>query len=356
MGKPVLPAIDLLQMTGFIQRGTKESLKPEIRKALRVLDQQNAMNRYHWYNLPEGLTEQLIERILYYRGQGILFYLRTNNKFFFLPFCPTGTLDVYGRYNKVTPLAFAGGYTTSDKEDKEKPWIPGLELIPKYEVIFPEDLTLNDLTESCVILRDYSNQLSQQNIPRQILNEPIINLMADCPCFMRTALLNATGVQGMRVGSEDEQANVKAASEALNRSAINGDKWVPIVGQVDFQQLTGESTAKAEEFMLAMQSLDNLRLGLLGLNQGGVFEKKAHVLQAEQEMNAGNIGLVLQDGLKLRQEFCNITNSIWGLGIWCENSEIVTNIDRDMNGEVKDETSPIMQEGEVNEDEQYVEE
>lgn len=338
MGNPCLPAIELLQMTGManIPKYSKESLKPEIRKALRVLDQQNATNRYAWYNLPIGLNGQLIERILYYRGQGILFYLKTANQFFFLPFTPVGSLDVYGRYGKVTPVPFAGGETTNNKGE-EKAWIPGLDFNVKYDIILPEELTAEDLSESAVICRDYSNQLSQYVIPRQRLNDPVVDLMSDMPCFMRTALLNSTGVQGMRVSGEDEQSNVRAASDALNRSAINGDKWIPIVGQIDFQELTSGTAGKAEEFMMAMQSLDNLRLSLLGLNQGGVFEKKSHVLQAEEELNAGNIGLVLQDGLHLRQEFCNIVNSIWGLGIWCENSELVSNVDRDMNGEIKDE-------------------
>ena len=26
----------------------------------------------------------------------------------------------------------------------------------------------------------------------------------------------------------------------------------------------------------------------------------------------------MQDGLEIRQHFCNIVNSIWGLGIWVE--------------------------------------
>ena len=43
-------------------------LKENIRKTLRVLDEQNAINRYKWYNLPSSLDGQLLERILYYKG------------------------------------------------------------------------------------------------------------------------------------------------------------------------------------------------------------------------------------------------------------------------------------------------
>ena len=85
-----------------------------------------------------------------------------------------------------------------------------------------------------------------------------------------------------------------------------------------------------------MQALDNFRLSLYGLDNGGLFQKKAHMLEAEQDMNAGNIKLVYQDGLTIRQKFCDIVNSIWGLGIWCEASETVVDIDKNLDGEVAD--------------------
>ena len=86
-----------------------------------------------------------------------------------------------------------------------------------------------------------------------------------------------------------------------------------------------------------MQAMDNLRLSFLGLDNGGLFQKKAHLLEAEQKANTGNAGLVLQDGLKQRQAFCDLVNSIWGLGIWCDISEVVEGIDKDGNGEISDQ-------------------
>lgn len=43
------------------------NLKAGIKHQLRVLDEQNAVNRYTWYNIPFDLTSQDIERMLYYR-------------------------------------------------------------------------------------------------------------------------------------------------------------------------------------------------------------------------------------------------------------------------------------------------
>lgn len=90
-----------------------------------------------------------------------------------------------------------------------------------------------------------------------------------------------------------------------------------------------------------MQALDNFRLSMYGLENGGLFQKKSHMLEAEQKMNNGNIGLIMQDGLTLRQDFCNIINSIWGIGIWCEVSETVSGADRNFDGELADKQTPI---------------
>lgn len=306
-----------------------------VKRQLNIIDLQDALNRYTWYNLPKGLTGNLIERILYYKGQGALFYMESNDTFYFLPFALDGSIDVYGRFTGITFLPFNGA--THDGEDK--PWIQGFKKTPRYEVMTdPEEATVENVLDSCVILRDYSQQISQTILPRSTVNESILNVMAECIPLMRTALINSTGVNGMKVSNEDEQSNVKAASLAIQRAALNGEKWIPIVGQVEFQEMVSGPTSKAEEFLLAMQSLDNYRLSLYGLDNGGLFQKRSHMLEAEQRMNNGNSGIILQDGLYQRQEFCDIVNSWFGLSIYCEISETVNNID--MNGDMLVDGSP----------------
>ena len=316
----------------------KDGLKPSIKKILRIIDEQTAINRYTWYNLPSGLNGQLIERILYYKGQGMFFYVEELDKFFFLPYCLDGSIDIYGQYTGVRPLPFNGS-TEATKDGKLNPiakYITSLVREPLYDIEL-EALTPDTLKTKCVLLSDYSKQISQTNIPRQILNDPLLDVMSDCIPFMRTALLNGTGVQGMRVNSQDEYLNVELASTAIDNAALNGKKYIPVVGNVDFQDLSGGQVAKSEEFLLAMQSLDNFRLSTYGLDNGGLFQKKSHILQAEQEMNTGNVGLTNQDGLTLRQTFCDIVNSITGLGMWCEVSETVVGIDANMDGIIGDE-------------------
>ena len=320
------------------------STKGDIKKQLRIVDEQDAVNRFTWYNLPKGLNANLIERILYYRGQGMLFFLK--DKFYFLPYALDGTIDVYGRYTSVTPLPFNG---TANDGKEAKPWIQGLSFAPVYDVMLPEELTseteARDILEnSCVLLYDYTQQISQKNISRQILNDPLLDLMSVCLPYMRTALLNGTGVRGLRVGSDTESASVYAANNAIDLSAQTGRQLVPIVGELDFQDLTNGTTMGAEEFLLAMQSMDNYRLSLYGLDNGGLFQKRSHMLEAEQETNAGNVGLIMRDSLWQRQNFCNIVNSIWGTMIWCEPSETAIGVDMGGDG-VANDSEAAMNEG-----------
>ena len=311
-------------------------MKGDVKKNLRIMDEQDAVNCFTWYNLPAGLNSRLMERILYYKGQGMFFYMEELEKFFFLPYALNGTIDVYGRFTEVTPLPFNG---TTKAGEKEEPWIQGLTRECVYEVELPENYIdengvinvegiLNTQNNKCVLLHDYTQQISQTNISRQILNDPILDVMSEMIPFARTALLNGTGVQGMRVADEDSSTNVALASNAVNNAALTGKKWVPIVGNVEFQDLTSGEVAKGEEYFLALQSLDNFRLSLYGLDNGGLFQKKSHMIEAEQEMNAGNVGLIMRDRLQNRQDFCTIVNSIWGLGIWCDVSETASGSDK----------------------------
>ena len=344
---PYLPNIEPVIAAGInpktrlpYKMGGDSQLQSDMKRFIRIQDEQDAVNRYAWYNLPSNISSQEVERMLYYRGQLCFFYNKDLDQFYFLPFALSGTIDLYGRFNTIHPVPMSSG-TTQDSDLKVKriaDWLSTLQLNVAHGVILPEDLTEEHLTESTVILRDYTNQLSQTVVPRQQLNDSLISAEADCIPFMRTALLNGTGVRGIRVNNEDEAFQVFEASKSINDAAIAGQKYIPMVGDgLDFQDFTDGSVMKAEEFLLAMQSLDNIRLSGYGIENGGIFRKKAHELQSEANLASGGASFSLQDGLAQRQWFCDIVNSIWGIGIACEISEVASGIDKNMDGEISQE-------------------
>ena len=345
MAQSRLPDYNTLQATNMVGADKKAkktegayafNLLSGIKKQLNILDEQNAVNRYVWYNLPGDLDGQFLERILYYRGQGAFFYIPEEDRFYFLPYNLSTTdkssgLDVYGRYTQVRPFPFTGRAETDTKEV----YIPGLVLEPQYKVVLPEELTPDIIENGCVLLSDYTKQYSQTVLPRQSLQDPLLQIMAECLPMARTSLIANSGVKGVKVDDPNQGSIITAAAQAMFANVISDcpEPLVPIASEIQMEELTSAGSAlKGEEYLLMLQGLDNFRLSLYGLKNGGLFQKKAHMLEAEAEMNDGNVGLVYQDGLTIRQKFCDIVNSIWGLGIWCEPSECVLGIDR--NGDM----------------------
>ena len=272
--------------------------------------------------------------MLYYKGQLAFFYLKDLDEFYFMPYALDGTIDFYGRYNTIHPVPMTSG--TDDKAGKaQAEYLSNIKLNCVYGIKLPEELKEEDLTNSAVLLHDYSKQLSQTVIPTQQINDPIIDLEAECMPYLRTALLMSTGVKGVRVADADQADSVKEGSRSMIDAATHAEPYVPITGSIEFQELTDGTVAKSQEFLMAMQSIDNFRLGLHGVQNGGLFEKSQYINNSQTDMNyaGGDIGLTLQDGLNIRQNFCNIVNSLWGLGIWCDVSENL--VGQDLNGDGK---------------------
>lgn len=325
----------------FIEWGNNTNWRKEnVRKQLRILDEQDAVNRYTWYNLPCDLSSQELERLIYYRGQLCFFYVPELDQFIFSPYALDGTIDYYGRYNTVHPVPWAEGMDNKDGGEKKSPlsaYLANKKLDVCYGIPGDDITALNWMKKfaegtACVLIHDYTKQLSQNIIARQIIQDPLLDIMSDCIPFMRTCLLSGTGIKGMRIANQADYPNVLDANAAFEKAALEGDQYVPIVGSVDFQTLTDGQTLKAEEFLLAMQGLDNYRLSLYGLDNGGLFQKKSHMLEAEQSMNAGKAAIPLNDGLSIRQYSCDIINALTGLGISCEIGECVIGADMNMDG------------------------
>lgn len=295
--------------------------KGEIKKNLRILDEQDAIHRYQWYNLPPGLDSELVERMLYYRGQLMLFYMEDSSEFFILPYADTGVPDVYGRYLWGMPLVF-GGTNTTTATGKPKPFVQGLTRKLVYKVPDEDPKQVLDLIDiGGVVLRDYTQQMPERVIPRYSLMDSVLDMMAECFPLARTALIANCGVKGMRVPNPDAKGEVEDAANSIYSAALQGVPYVPMMGATEFQEFGDGTALKVEDYLLDLQALDNFRLSLHGLSSGGLFQKKSHMLEGEQEMNESHAKAVLLDGLNQRQTFCDMVNSIWGIGVSCEISE-----------------------------------
>lgn len=349
MAGPNLPDYETLMQAGIdpFTRGPVKSvnvrdqkkLKRDLKQYLRIIDEQDAVNRYVWTNLPNNITSQELERLIYYKGQLAFFYMKDLDEFYFMPYALDGTIDFYGRFNTIHPVPMTSG-EDSDKKTKSQiarektqaDLLSNIKLKVVYGIKLEEDLEEEDLTNSTVLLHDYTKQMSQSTLPRSLLNDSLLDAMANMIPFMNTKLMLSTGIRGVRVNDADQSQEIDKQGYKVEDYALNGKPWIPFQATLEFQELALQSGGQAQDYLLALQALDNFRLSGYGIDNGGLFEKKAHELQSQADLNGGPVGLVLQDGLSIRQNFCNIVNSIWDLGIWCEISEEL--LGYDANGDM----------------------
>ena len=355
-GVPKMPDLKTLQALGFTTNGEQ---KDEIKKILRINDEQVHCNRFQWYNLPRGINGNMIERCLYYFGSVAWFYIEPQDRFVVLPFVLNGDIDLYGRYTSISPIPAFGSSeikTIDDAKKSDSSLARALSTIKAdvlYDPVDYEDLIKNPdvALNSAVILNDYTPQISNVIIPKRRLTEQIIEYESVILPYINTALMSATGIAGLKVADASEWTNVETASRQVQYAAVNGIKWIPIDGNADFQELTGGQVAKAEEFLLTMQSLDNFRISTYhGIESGGLFEKKAHTTDLENSVNMGRSNFVLDDATWNRQHWCDLVNSITGLGIWCEPKETAVGMDYNMDGMIGGGTDEQMVDATTNEE------
>lgn len=285
--------------------GRRENTEFDLRMKLREQDKDININMWDWSNTLLDINSQFINRLLYYRGQLAYAYIKEINEFVLLPFSIDGNLDMYGRPKYIRLIPF----TPSTKDKRMKP-VEDFLANKRFKVVHTinSELDKNSFYESAVILYDRTPDLGENVIPQNIMNQVLINYEAEIYSFMRTNLVNATGVTGIKVQGRDEALNVMDANIELVAAAKTAMKYVPIVGStVDFQELVN-SNGNTQEFLQAAQAIHNLRLSLNGLPSSGVYDKSQYVNQAQTSLNLGEIdsSLVLQDKYSCRDNFCDL--------------------------------------------------
>ena len=163
------------------------------------------------------LPSQEVERMLYYKGQLCFFYDKDLDQFLLTPYALDGTIDFYGRYNSVHPVPM-----TSGTEDKGNKALAEYLAAKKLKCIYGIDFDGNaDPENCCVLLYDRSKQLSQTVLPRAQIQDPLLDVMAECIPYMRTCLLSGSGIKGIRVNDADQADSVIDATKGMKHAALN---------------------------------------------------------------------------------------------------------------------------------------
>ena len=287
-----------------------------------IMQEQNkieTLERYNWLNLPFGVTADIIERILFYRGKGVLYFNDKIGKFQFLPFALNKTIDEYGRYTRCNTLPFTGVSSKDEKGNKNQMLIyEDLELV--YDLPYNREM-LDGIKKKKVvgiILNDSSLGVGQQPIIRSNYVQPILHLMATLMQIINTAMYGAADHNVLQVENESESDEIKEQIDAINQDILRGRRFTPVIGKLPIVPLKTSNTADLEGLFGTFNSLTNFLKSITGVANAGVFDKKAHLLQEEQKLNGSNSDDIYYNGLRMRQEFCLLLQAYYGYPTWCE--------------------------------------
>ena len=312
-----------------------------------IMREQNmieTLERYMWVNIPFGLTQDLIERLLFFRGKGVLYFNDKVEKFQFLPFALNGVIDEYGRFTRCNTLPFTG----VDEEEKKKSsgGKKKMQTLVYEDLEIVYDLPYNEETFQMarerktvgIILNDNSLAVSQQPVIRSNYVKPVLHMMATLMQIINTAMYGSADHNLIQVENESELESINQQINAINFDILKGRRFTPIVGHLPITPIKTSNTANLEGLFNTFNSLTNFLKSITGIANAGVFDKKAHLLQEEQKLNGSNSDDIYYNGLRLRQEFCLMVQAYYNYPIWCESKRGMSEAQSEnmMTGETTD--------------------
>ena len=321
------------QMFFTTKTGTRRD-RSELIDLLTEKHMLETLERFKWVNLPPELPQDIIERVLYFRGKGTFF--KYADKFWFLPFALKGTIDSYGRYETIMPVLFTGQWDNKAKAFKDSSFLPESAISHEFVVAYnlpvekegeevdPDKPVESDF-EPAIILTDRSLGISQDIKPHfgkvKVLIERLVNTL------VMIEINNINGLQTYALWVKDaaQKDAVEQEFNTYDERILSGKRVIVMVGDgtsEPFKELTtAKNISDSQRFWQSFQAWDNLRKSIIGVSNGGQALKMEHATQAETMMNSEGADAVFNNALRMREDFCELVNHYYGLNISIECEE-----------------------------------
>ena len=315
---------------GDKKRFSQDEMFERFGEELERIDYRQFITRFRWANLPEGLDSELIERILYYSGSAMFFYIPELKRFYFLPYGMSGEktmvgIDFYGRYNRLKPYSFNGA-TSSEGEINGDGKISQADIflstqirdnikdIPVVKSVEEAEKIYNN---GAVICWDHTPGLAYYQNARNRTSKAYIKYMIKILIQTKSALVNASGFNLFSTDNESAEELMQMQLDQINEDREEG-KLSAVVSKLlgEIQNLQSNTPNAIADFWSAYQSADNLRLKSLGIQNDGVQQKSQYQNIQEQSMDVNDALQVYFNAFMERVKFSAIVNSIWGLDIY----------------------------------------
>lgn len=305
----------------------------KIGSSLKQIDYQQYITRFRWNNLPDGLDSELFERIMYYSGSAMFFYIKELNKFYFLPYGMSGDktqtgIDFYGRFNKLMPYSFNGSTDESGeleangKKKSQSDIYLSTQIrnnIKDIPMVKTKEEARDIYENGAVICWDQTPGLSYYMESRNRISQSYVKYLVQILIQTKSALINASGFNLFSSKMEAETDIMQLQIDAINKDREKG-KLAAVISDMlgEIKNLQSNSPNAMADFWNSLVSADNLRLKSMGIRNDGLVQKSQYQNIQEQAIDINDALQVYLNAFMERIKFAAIVNSIWGLEIYPE--------------------------------------
>ena len=301
--------------------------------SIKYIDYQQFLTRFKWNNLPEGMDSELIERILYFSGSAMFFYIKELNRFYFLPYGMSGEntevgIDFYGRFNRLKPYSFNGSTDGGGEKKADGKRITRSDLylstqirdnIKDIPMVESEEEARKIYENGAVICWDMTPQLAYQVDSRNRISQSYVKYIVQILIQTKSALINSSGFNLFSTDTEASTDIMQLQIDAINADREKG-KLSAVVSNAlgKIENLQSNAPSAMADFWNSLVSADNLRLKSMGIRNDGLVQKSQYQNIQEQSIDINDAMQVYWNAFMERVKFSAIVNSIWGLGIYPE--------------------------------------
>ena len=301
--------------------------------SIKYIDYQQFLTRFKWNNLPEGMDSELIERILYFSGSAMFFYIKELNRFYFLPYGMSGEntevgIDFYGRFNRLKPYSFNGSTDGGGEKKADGKRITRSDFylstqirdnIKDIPMVESEEEARKIYENGAVICWDMTPQLAYAVDSRNRISQSYVKYIVQILIQTKSALINSSGFNLFSTDTEASTDIMQLQIDAINADREKG-KLSAVVSNAlgKIENLQSNAPSAMGDFWNSLVSADNLRLKSMGIRNDGLVQKSQYQNIQEQSIDINDAMQVYWNAFMERVKFSAIVNSIWGLGIYPE--------------------------------------
>lgn len=327
-------------------------------QSLKDMDYQQFLTRFRWVNLPEGLSSELLERILYFSGSAMFFYIKELNRFYFLPYGMSGEgtetgIDFYGQYNRLKPYSFNGSTDGSGELNAAGKKLSSQDLylstqirdnIKDIPIVATEEEARKIYENGAVICFDRTPQLSYLIESRNRISQSYVKYLIKILIQTKSALINSNGFNLFSTDSESAADILQLQIDTINEDRENGKLAAVVSSNLgNIENIQSNAPTAITDFWNAFVAADNLRLKSLGIQNDGVIQKKQYQNMQETTLDVDAAMQIYMNSYLERVKFAAIVNSIWGLGIYPEPTLLMKNLSNNYSDDTDSEEGDTTQ-------------